>query len=150
MKRSWNWRLWAGFLLVVVGLLSFIPIFARFPVTRDFPWVNLLMFAGGLTLLGVGLVRAFRKPDAYRGRIFGPALALLSVLGIAFFCWGIFYIARQLPASEAAPRVGAKAPDFTLPDQDGKPVALAGLLSSPPLPGGKASGAVLIFYRGHW
>ena len=150
MKRSWNWRLWAGFLLVLVGLLSYIPVFTRFPFTRDFPWVNLLMFAAGLVLLGVGLVRAFRRPDVNRGRIFGPALALLSVLGIAFFSWGIFYIARQLPASAAAPRVGAKAPDFTLPDQDGKPVALAELLSSPPLPGGKANGAVLIFYRGHW
>jgi hypothetical protein len=150
MKRSWNWRLWAGFLLVLAGVLSYIPIFTRFPFTRDFPWVNLLMFAGGLALLAVGLVRAFRKPDVYRGRIFGPALALLSVLGVAFFCWGIFYIARQLPASAAAPRVGAKAPDFALPDQDGKPVALAELISSPQTPGGKANGAVLIFYRGHW
>jgi hypothetical protein len=150
MKRSWNWWLWAGFLVVAVGLLSYIPFFALIPATRDFPWVNLLMFAAGLALLGVGLVRAFRKPDVYRGRIFGPLLALLSVLGIALFSVGIFYIARQLPASAAAPRVGAKAPDFTLPDQDGKPLALAELLSSPPAPGGKANGAVLIFYRGHW
>jgi hypothetical protein len=150
MKRSWNWRLWAGFLLVLVGLLSYIPVFTRFPITRDFPWVNLLMFAGGLALLTVGLVRAFRKPDVYRGRIFGPALALLSVLGIAFFSWGIFYVARQLPASAAAPHVGAKAPDFTLPDQDGNIVSLADILASPPRPAAKANGAVLIFYRGHW
>src|SRR5687768_4860326 len=150
MKRSWNWWLWAGFLVVAVGLLSYIPIFTRFSATRDFPWVNLLMFAAGLTLLGVGLVRAFRRPDAYRGRIFGPLLALLSIAGIALFSVGIFYIARQLPASAAAPRVGAKAPDFVLPDQDGKPVALAELISSPQAPGGKANGAVLIFYRGHW
>ena len=150
MKRNWNWSLWAGFLLVLAGLLSYIPIFALFPVTRDFPWVNLLMFAAGGALLAVGLARAFREPERYRGRIFGSGLALLSVIGIGLFCFGLFYFARQLPASAAAPRVGAKAPEFTLPDQDGRPVALADLLSSAGAPGGKAGGAVLIFYRGHW
>ena len=35
-----------------------------------------------------------------------------------------------------------KAPNFSLPDQNGKPVALADLLSP--------NGAILIFYRGHW
>src|SRR5688572_1048605 len=150
MKRSWNWFLWAGFLPVLAGLLSYVPFFALFPATRDFPWVNLLMFAGGGALLAVGLARAYRHPERYRGRIFGPALALVSLAGIGLFCLGLFYFARQLPASAAAPRVGAKAPDFTLPDQDGKPVALAELLSSPAAPGGKARGAVLIFYRGHW
>src|SRR5437764_808575 len=33
-KRSWNWPVWAGFVLVLVGLFSFIPVFAHFPVTR--------------------------------------------------------------------------------------------------------------------
>ncbi|PYL30538.1 MAG: hypothetical protein DMF45_02300, partial [Verrucomicrobia bacterium] len=41
-----------------------------------------------------------------------------------------------------APRVGEKAPQFSLPDQNGKQVALTDLLSP--------NGAVLIFYRGHW
>ena len=154
-KRSWNWPLWAGFLLVLVGLFSFIPLFAQFPVTRDFPWVNLLMFAAGAVLLGVGLVRAFRRPQQYRGRIFGSALAVLSLLGIGMFCWGVFYEARRLPASAAAPRVGQKAPDFTLPDQDGRPVTLAGLLSPPATvpasaAGVRANGVLLIFYRGYW
>src|SRR5688500_99385 len=118
MNRNWNWSLWAGFLLVLAGLLSYVPFFALFPITRDFPWVNLLMFAAGGALLAVGLVRAFRRPEQYRGRIFGSAMGLLSVVGSGLFCFGLFYFARQLPASAAAPRVGAKAPDFTLPDQD--------------------------------
>jgi hypothetical protein len=156
MKRSWNWPIWAGFLLAVAGLFSYVPIFAQFPLTRDFPWVNLLMLAGALALLGLGLTRAYRRPDAYRGRVFGPALALLSLVGIGFFCWGLFYAARQLPASSSSPRVGQKAPDFVLPDQDGKPVALADLISSPPAGpqpsagGVKPAGALLIFYRGYW
>ena len=55
----------------------------------------------------------------------------------------IFYVLRQVPASVGAPRVGQKTPDFTLLDQNGKPVGLGDLLS-------KSNGAVLIFYRGFW
>ena len=143
MKRSWNWPIWVGFLLVAAGLLSYVPIFAQYPATRDFPWVNLLMFAAALLLLAIGLTRAYGRRDRYHGRIFGPLLALLSVVGIGFFAWGIFIVARDLPASASAPHVGQKAPDFTLPDQDDNPVALADLLS-----GSKA--ALLIFYRGYW
>ena len=155
MKRSWNGWLWLGFLLVLAGMFSYIPFFALFPVTRDFPWANLLLLAAGLTLLAVGLVRAFGKPQLYRGRIFGTAMAVLSVAGTGLFCWGLLYEVRQLPASASAPRVGQKAPDFTLPDQDGKPVALADLLASPTTAttgatAAKRGGALLIFYRGHW
>jgi peroxiredoxin len=39
-------------------------------------------------------------------------------------------------------RVGAKAPDFTLPDAHGRPLTLSGLLAKGP--------AVVTFYRGGW
>ncbi|PYK97159.1 MAG: hypothetical protein DME19_17235 [Verrucomicrobia bacterium] len=152
MKRRWNFWLWAGFLLVLAGLLSYVPVFALFPLTRDFPWVNLLLFAGGAVLLLGGLKRAFGQPDLYRGKILGSIMAALSIAGIGFFMYGLFYVARQLPDSAAAPRVGQKAPDFTLPDQNDKPLTLAELLASP-LAGAataRANGALLIFYRGHW
>ena len=74
-------------------------------------------------------------------------LAILSVAIVGFFGYGLLYRGRQMPPSIAAPRVGAKAPDFTLPDQSGKPVSLAQLLATPT---GKLRGLVLIFYRGHW
>ena len=153
MNRRWNWAVWVGFLLVVVGFLSYPTFFALFPVTRDFPWANLLILAVGLLLLGLGLARAWRRPEVYRGKVFAPVLALLGVAGVCFFCFGIFYMARQLPASAEAPHVGQKAPQFTLPDQDGKPVALAELLATSPQgadAGKPGSGVLLIFYEGYW
>jgi len=141
MKRKWNWPIWIGFIVAVGGLFSY-EFFAQFPVTRDFPWVNLLFFGIGATLLLVDLVRAFGRPQLYRGKIFGSIFTAVSVLLFAFFAYEIFYVLRQVPLSAQAPRVGEKAPEFSLPDQNGKSVALTDLLSP--------NGAVLIFYRGHW
>ena len=148
MKRNWNWPLWAGFIAVLAGFLSY-PFFVRFPLTRDFPWVNFLLFAAGGILLAAGLRRAFRQPEIYRGKIFGPVLAALGVCVFGFFAYIVFYELRQLPSSSGAPRVGQKAPDFTLPDQDNRPVALADLISSAPATA-KPGAALLIFYRGFW
>ena len=111
-------------------------------MTRDFPWANLLLFGIGAALLLVGLFRAFGRPQVYRGKVFGSIFATISLFLFAFFAYEIFYVLRQVPLSAQAPRVGAKAPEFSLPDQNGKSVALGDLLSP--------NGAVLIFYRGRW
>lgn len=141
MKGNWNWSLWIGFVFVLVGLFSY-EFFVQFPITRDFPWANVLLFGIGGILLVTGLVRAFGRPQLYRGKVFGSIFTVLSLLSFAFSAYGTFYLVRQVPASTSAPRVGEKAPEFTLLDQRGKQVALADLLSG--------KGALLIFYRGHW
>jgi len=141
VKRKWNWPLWVGFIVAVGGLFSY-ELFAEFPMTRDFPWANLLLFGIGAALLLVGLFRAFGRPQVYRGKVFGSIFATISLFLFAFFAYEIFYVLRQVPISAQAPRVGAKAPEFSLPDQNGKSVVLGDLLSP--------NGAVLIFYRGHW
>lgn len=59
----------------------------------------------------------------------------------------------QLPESKSAPAVGQKAPDFTLPDADGKAVTLSDILTGKDKKSGQqgtANGVLLIFYRGYW
>jgi hypothetical protein len=141
-KKSWNWSLWLGFLFALAGFLSY-TFFAQFPITRDFPLANLLLFAIGGILLVLGLFRAFGKPQVYRGKIFGPILATLAILMFGLFSYVLFYELRQVPPSTGAPRVGQEAPEFTLSDQDGKEVSLLDLVT-----GSKA--VALIFYRGFW
>ncbi len=149
-KRLWNWHLWAGFLLCLVAFASF-PFFARFPITRDVPWANFLLFAVGGVLSFIGLKRAFGRPQQYRGKIAGPILGTLSLLAVGFFCFIVFYMTKQLPVSSGAPRVGQKAPEFVLPDTTNQPVSLTSLLSAP-LAGAQVppKGVVLVFYRGYW
>lgn len=112
MKRRWNWPIWVGFAVVVVGLFSY-QLFARFPITRDFPWANFLLFVIGIALLIVGLFRAFGRPQVYRGKIFGSIFTAIAVLVVAFFSYEIFYVLQQVPVSAGTPRVGQKAPDFS-------------------------------------
>jgi hypothetical protein len=142
MKRKWNWPIWVGFVVALGGLFSY-GFFVRYPLTRDFPWANLLLFGIGVVLLIFGLFRAFGRPQLYRGKIFGPVLAAIGLFLFAFLSYEIFYVVRQVPLSANAPRVGEQAPDFLLLDQNAKPVGLGDLLS-----GSKA--VVLIFYRGFW
>ena len=129
-------------MVVIAGVFSY-EFFARFPITRDFPWANLLLFGIGTALLIVGLFRAFGRPQAYRGKIVGSIFATIAVIVVALFSYEMFYALRQVPASAGAPRVGQKAPDFFLLDQNGTPVGLGDLLSN-------SHGALVIFYRGFW
>jgi hypothetical protein len=142
MKRRWNISLWLGFLLVVASILSYIPLFVRFPITRDVPWANYLLFLAAVILLLVGLKRAYGDPANYRGKISGPILSVLSLGLIGFFCYVILVESKAAPAPNAI-QAGQPAPQFTLASADGKQVSLADLVKD-------KRGALLIFYRGYW
>ncbi len=152
MKRRWNVHLYAGFLLTLVAFLSYFAFFARFPITRDFPWLNLLLFAGALVLLGAGLARAYRQPERFRGKFAGLVLTVLSVAILGLFVFYNFSFSKRLPASKAAPQAGQKAPDFTLPDMNGNSVTLSKLWGGPESAAGaqKDRWVLLVFYRGYW
>jgi hypothetical protein len=150
-SRRSNWHLWAGFVVCLVGFASYFLVFVRFPVTRDVPWANFLLFGTGIAFLSFGLKRVFGPSQQGRGKVAGSILSLLSLISVGFFCYLIFYQTRQLPASAGAPRIGQRAPDFLLPDSDNNPVSLSSLLSTPvensQVP---PKGVLLVFYRGYW
>jgi hypothetical protein len=154
MRKRFNWSLWAGFMVAVAAFVSYFLFFAEFPATRDFPWVNFLLFAVAAVLLVAGLRRAFATDSSYRGKISGPILTALSAAVLGFFGFSMFVESRHLPPSEHAPGVGQKAPPFSLADSDGKTASLSELLSTPlaaASPSGHAPKAVLlVFYRGYW
>lgn len=149
--RSINRPLWVGFLLTLAAFISFPAVFVNYPATRDFPWVNLLLFviAAGLVFLGVRRGFAPDRPHPTRSKIVTAIVATLSAFVIAFFVFAIFIAARWLPESKGAPQVGQKVPDFTLTDTTGKPVSLNELLTMP-VNGTAPKGVLLIFYRGYW
>jgi hypothetical protein len=148
MKRL-NWPIWLGFLLSLFALLSYPFVFINWPVTRDFPWVNLLLFAIAVVLLFVGLRRAFSPGRRRISKIVAPVVASLGILILGLFLFSFFVASRWLPGSRGAPQVGQKAPDFTLADTTNKQVSLASLLSEP-INGKPAKGVLMIFYRGYW
>jgi hypothetical protein len=149
--RRFNWPLWVGFLLTLGAFMSYFTVFVWFPLTRDFPWANLLLFLLAAVLLFAGIRRGFAsdRPHPTRSKIVTSIVGLLSVAVFGFFVFAIFVAARWLPASTGAPQVGQRAPDFTLTDTTGKSVSLSELLSSP-LNGSAPKGVLLIFYRGYW
>src|SRR5258705_1373384 len=131
--RKLNWPMWTGFLLSLIAFVSYFFVFVTLPVTRDFAWANLLLFAISAALLLVGLRQAFAPdlPHSKRSKIAAAVLATLSVMVLGFFILTIFIMGRQLPPSRGAPQVGQKAPDFTLTDTNKKPVSLAQMHASP-------------------
>ena len=141
-RRRPNLLLWAGFLVVVLGVISYFAVFAAYPITRDIPWANFLIFLAGGGLLAVGLKRAYGSPDQYRGRISGTILGALAAVLIGLFCYGVFVLTK-VPVLQGAAKTGDAAPAFTLANSDGVQVRLADLLQ-----GRRA--ALLIFYRGYW
>jgi hypothetical protein len=147
--RRFNWPIWAGLLLSFFAFISYHFIFVRFPVTRDFPWANLLLFGLAGALLLVGVRRAFAPHRPRTSKFAGAAVATLSVAIFGFFIFAIFIGGRQLPAATGAPQVGQKAPDFSLADTNGKATSLSELLATP-VSGRAPKGVLLVFYRGYW
>jgi peroxiredoxin len=145
--RHVNWPLWSGLVLSPLAYLSYPFVFERWPITRDFPWATLLIFALSATLVAVGLHRASLPGRRRWLRLTsGVVVTTLSVAIFATFARHVFVDARQLPVSAEAPRIGERAPEFTLPDENGASVSLAALLAPLPAAATSASKGVLLVF----
>ena len=148
MKRV-NWQIWAGFVLSLVAGFSYPFVFVRWPITREFPWANLILFAIAIVLLFLGLRRAFKPDKRITSKIFSSLAAAFGIMLLAALLFLIFVMGSWLPPSAGAPQVGEKAPDFTLTNVNDKPVTLAQLLAEP-INNKPPKAVLLIFYRGYW
>jgi peroxiredoxin Q/BCP len=119
-------------------------------MTRDVPWVNLLLFGLGVWLLVSGIRRAFADPPVSPIKMMGVGgVAVVSVAALLLFVmWRFVWTA--LPPSPNAARIGDRAPEFTLLDDHSRSVSLASLLGSPlangTAPGRPPKAVLLIFY----
>ncbi|MEA2569329.1 MAG: thioredoxin-dependent peroxiredoxin [Acidobacteriota bacterium] len=146
MRNRFNWPLWSGFVLSLAAFATYFTVFAKYPSTRDLPWPSLLLFGVALTLLVIGTGRAFAtEPRSRARRVIASIVTFLGATIFVFFCFAIFIATKMLPKSEQAIAVGAKAPDFTLPDINDRAVSLSQLIAAP-----GTKGVALIFYRGYW
>jgi hypothetical protein len=146
-KRS-NRVLWLGLLFTVLGPLSNGLYFLGFPAIAVV-WITFVSPVIGLVFLLIGVRRAFRQSNVYRGKVWGLIAAGLSVLVLAASA-GFFILARRLPQPSAnTPQAGQRVPDFTLPGSDGHLVSLSQLLSGSNA-GAPPKAVLLVFYRGYW
>jgi hypothetical protein len=150
VERKRNLAPWLCFLFTLLAIAFNAATFLTQSGTEVILWLSFVAIVCAVAFDLVGTRRAFTRSNVYGGKasssIFG-VLALL-VFGLMAFIW---FHARGLPVSAGAPRVGQKAPEFTLPDTQGRNVSLTQLLGHGDVNGGTPPKAVLlIFYRGYW
>jgi hypothetical protein len=156
-ERRKNIAPWAGLLFAIGAIGCNAALFVNPPLQGTLPWLSMLFAVLALIFLVTGLWRAFGQAQVYRGKVLSVVLSVIVLLPVGFTVF-VFVAARKLPSSTAAPQVGQKVPDFTLPDTSGKLVSLDQLLDPVPSLNSSASSpeshapkaVLLIFYRGYW
>jgi len=120
-----------GLLLTLAGPVTYLFLLDR-PVLRA---TGLLAFG----LMGAGVfvgIVALGHDRRLRVRL----AAATNVVLLLVFGTGFFFLAR-LPDAGAFRRL-VRAPDFTLPDHEGRPVSLAAMRARGPV--------LLVVFRGYW
>lgn len=112
---------------------------AKMPVgLRDNPWPLEVIAVAATVAAIVFTIHAYRQK---RVRIVATVSAAFATLATALFLLLVHVGSYELPSAPKDLAVGIAAPDFVLPDAQGKPFSLASTRGSPVL---------LVFYRGVW
>src|SRR5437868_4832555 len=125
--RQRNWMPWIGLLLAVAAMLSNAGFFLGLPGPKLIAWLGVALAIAALVCAVIGVMRAFRQPQVYGGKVSSSILGLVSLLICGVVAFGSIH-SRDLPAATAAPQVGQKVPDFTLVDTSGNKVSLNELM----------------------
>jgi hypothetical protein len=114
-ERRRNWAPWVGLLLALAAMLSNGVYFLGLPGERALPILGVALVIAALVCAAAGILRTFRQPQRYGGKISSSILGVVSLLlcGLAAFT---SMHSRDLPEATGAPQVGQKVPDFTLAD----------------------------------
>lgn len=121
-----------GLSITIVGTVSYFFL-------MDHAWIRRTALPNAVGAI-VGMLISIIAVARARTRWTIPT-GLVSVALGGFFLFAMFVMAR-LPEATQAPVVGDRIADFTLPNQEGRPVSLASLHANGP--------ALLVIYRGHW
>lgn len=126
---------------LALGLIPYVILSstATIPLAlRDNPWP---MEVAAVIATAVAVFLAIRAYREKRLRAVATVCAALATLGTAGFLLFIHVATYALPPAPKELAVGTAAPDFTLPDEEGRPVALAS---------SRGNATLLVFYRGSW
>jgi hypothetical protein len=122
----------AALIGAIVGATSY---YLCFYLGRRVPSLPFELASGASAAIAIGLVLVARK------RAIAAACGLAAALSFGGFELYLHTLSWRLPPAPAQLAVGTIAPDFTLPDETGRPLTLSSLRGQPLL---------LVFYRGDW
>src|SRR5882757_365394 len=125
--RRRNWAPWIGLLLALLAMLSNGVYFLGLPGQRALPILGVALVIAALVCAAAGILRTFRQPQRYGGKISSSILGVLSLLLCVLAAFASMH-SRDLPEATGAPQVGQKVPDFSLADTNGNKVSLGQLL----------------------
>ena len=130
-------------MLTLAMLLSGTAIIARQAFMQQFTYVNLLWVDSGMSVAAAGLYALAVSGQPFAWDLWlAPLLPIVGALGLTFSYVQDGFRIRRSTRFGYKVQVGQEAVDFTLPDQDGRPVRLSSYRGQHPV--------LLIFVRGDW